>query len=76
MPCGIEGARGVVLNLTGDPTMSLRDVDEAVQYIHKRAHPEVDIIVGIVVQPEMVGKVQATLIATDFDDAYVSASQG
>ena len=73
---GIEGARGVVLNLTGDPTMSLRDVDEAVQYIHKRAHPEVDIIVGIVVQPEMVGKVQATLIATDFDDAYVSALQG
>ena len=72
----VTGARGVVLNLTGDPTMSLRDVDEAVQYIHKRAHPEVDIIVGIVVQPEMVGKVQATLIATDFDDAYVSASQG
>ena len=73
---GIEGARGVVLNLTGDPKMSMRDVDEAVHYIHRSAHPEVNVIVGLVVQPEMSGKVQATLIATDFDDAYAAASDG
>ena len=59
-----------MLNLTGGPAMSLRDVDEAVHYIHAHAHPEVNIIAGLVVQPEMTGKVQATLIATDFDDAY------
>ena len=73
---GIEGARGVVLNITGSPAMSLRDVDEAVHYIHRNAHPEVNVIVGLVVQPEMAGRVQATLIATDFDDAYIPASQG
>ena len=73
---GIDGARGIVLNLTGDPTMSLRDVDEAVHYIHKSAHPEVNVIVGLVVQPEMAGRVQATLIATDFDDSYIPASEG
>ena len=73
---GIEGARGVVLNITGSPAMSLRDVDEAVHYIHRNAHPEVNVIVGLVVQPEMVGRVQATLIATDFDDTYIPASQG
>jgi len=73
---GIEGARGVVLNLTGDPKMSMRDVDEAVHYIHKSAHPEVNVIVGLVVQEEMAGRVQATLIATDFDDAYIPAPQG
>ena len=73
---GIEGARGVVLNLTGDSKMSMRDVDEAVHYIHRSAHPEVNVIVGLVVQPEMSGKVQATLIATDFDDAYAAASDG
>ena len=73
---GIEGARGVVLNITGSPAMSLRDVDEAVHYIHRNAHPEVNVIVGLVVQPEMAGRVQATLIATDFDDTYISAPQG
>ena len=73
---GIEGARGVVLNITGSPAMSLRDVDEAVHYIHRNAHPEVNVIVGLVVQPEMAGRVQATLIATDFDDTYIPASQG
>ena len=72
----VVGARGVVLNLTGDPTMSLRDVDEAVHYIRKSAHPEVNVIVGLVVQEEMAGKVQATLIATDFDDTYIPVSEG
>ena len=56
--------------------MSLRDVDEAVHYIHKSAHPEVNVIVGLVVQPEMAGSVQATLIATDFDEAYIPVSEG
>ena len=60
-----------MLNLTGDPTMSLRDVDEAVHYIHRTAHPEVNVIVGLVVQEGMAGRVQATLIATDFDDSYI-----
>lgn len=69
------GARGIVLNLTGAPSMSLRDVDEAVHYIRKSAHPEVNVIVGLVVQPGMEGRVQATLIATDFDDAYICAVQ-
>ena len=73
---GVDGARGIVLNLTGGPAMSLRDVDEAVHYIHKSAHPEVNVIVGLVVQPEMAGRVQATLIATDFDDTYIPAPQG
>ena len=72
----VVGARGVVLNLTGDPAMSLRDVDEAVHYIRKSAHPEVNVIVGLIVQEEMAGKVQATLIATDFDDTYIPASEG
>ena len=73
---GVDGARGIVLNLTGGPAMSLRDVDEAVHYIHKSAHPEVNVIVGLVVQEEMAGRVQATLIATDFDDSYIPAPQG
>ena len=65
----VTGARGVVLNLIGGPSMSLRDVDEAVHCIRRSAHPAVNVIAGLVVQPEMEGSVQATLIATDFDDA-------
>ena len=70
------GARGVVLNLTGGPAMSLRDVDEAVRYIHGHAHPAVNIIAGLVVQESMAGKVQATLVATDFDESYVPPEEG
>ncbi len=70
------GARGVVLNLTGGPAMSLRDVDEAVHYIHGHAHPAVNIIAGLVVQENMAGKVQATLVATDFDESYVPPEEG
>lgn len=70
------GARGVVLNLTGGPAMSLRDVDEAVRYIHEHAHPAVNIIAGLVVQEDMAGKVQATLVATDFDESYVPPEEG
>ena len=72
----VVGARGVVVNFTGDPRMSLRDIDEAVHYIHRRAHPEVNVIVGVVVQQEMEGRVQATLIATDFDDGYTPITDG
>ena len=70
------GARGVVLNLTGGPAMSLRDVDESVRYIHGHAHPAVNIIAGLVVQEDMAGKVQATLVATDFDESYVPPEEG
>ena len=70
------GARGVVLNLTGGPAMSLRDVDEAVSYIHGHAHPAVNIIAGLVVQESMADKVQATLVATDFDESYVPPEEG
>ncbi len=71
----VAGARGVVLNLTGDPKMSLSDVDEAVRRIRENAHPEVNVIAGLVVRPEMEGKVQATLIATDFDDSAAVRKQ-
>ena len=72
----ITGARGVVLNLTGGPKMSLCDVDEAVNYVHTQTHPAVNIIAGLVVQDDMEEKVQATLVATDFDDAYTAPAKG
>ena len=55
--------------------MSMRDVDEAVRYLQTNAHPEVNIIAGLVVQPEMAGKVQATVVATDFDEEFLRRNQ-
>lgn len=67
----LSGARGIILNLTGDSSLSLYDVDEASRYIVKHTDPEVNIILGTVQDETMKGKVQATIIATDFADSVV-----
>ncbi len=67
----LKGARGIVLNLTGDSSLSLYDVDEATRYIVESTDPEVNVILGTVEDPTMNGAVQATIIATDFADSVV-----
>lgn len=67
----LKGARGIVLNLTGDSSLSLYDVDEATRYIVESTDPEVNVILGTVEDPTMDGAVQATIIATDFADSVV-----
>ena len=62
----LRGARGVILNLTGEESMSLLDVDNATRYICDQTDPEVNIILGTVIDEQMKGQVQATIIATDF----------
>ncbi|WP_320643751.1 cell division protein FtsZ [Selenomonas sp.] len=62
----LKGARGVILNLTGDESMTLTDVDDATHFICDQTDPNVNIILGTVIDPSMHGKVQATIIATDF----------
>ena len=67
----LSGARGIILNLTGDSSLSLFDVDEASRYIVKHTDPDVNIILGTVEDNSMKGAVQATIIATDFADSVV-----
>ena len=62
----LKGARGVILNLTGAENMSLYDVDNATKFICEQTDPNVNIILGTVIDENMKGKVQATIIATDF----------
>ena len=71
---GLKGARGVILNLTGDSSLSLYDVDEATRYIMDNSDEEVNIILGTVIDNSVGGKVQATIIATDFVDSVVMKS--
>ena len=65
----LKGARGVIINLTGDESLSLYDVNEATRYVYEHTDPDVNIILGAVVDEAMAGSVQATIIATDFADS-------
>jgi cell division protein FtsZ len=63
----VKGARGVIINVTGGPDLSLVEVSEASAIIQEAAHEEANIIFGAVVDPKMEGKVKITVIATGFD---------
>ena len=70
----LKGARGVIFNITGDDTLALHDVNEAANYIFSQTEDDVNIILGTVVNPNMHGTVQATIIATDFADSLALKS--
>jgi cell division protein FtsZ len=72
----VHGARGVIINITGGPDLTLAEVSEASEIIHAAAHEEANIIFGAVVEPEMEGKVKITVIATGFDRIRADISPG
>ena len=63
----VNGARGVIINVTGGPDMSLMEVNEASSIIQEAAHEEANIIFGAVVDPTLNGKIKITVIATGFE---------
>jgi len=63
----VNGARGVIINVTGGPDMALMEVNEALTVIQEAAHEEANIIFGAVVDEALTGKVKITVIATGFD---------
>jgi cell division GTPase FtsZ len=63
----VNGARGVIINVTGGPDMSLMEVNEASCVIQESAHEDANIIFGAVIDPNLSGKVKITVIATGFD---------
>src|SRR5215213_971682 len=63
----VKGARGVIINVTGGPDMSLLEVNEALTIIQESAHEDANIIFGAVVDPKLANKVKITVIATGFD---------
>ena len=68
----VNGARGVIVNVTGGPDMSLMEVNEALTIIQEAAHEEANIIFGAVVDSTLNGRIKITVIATGF--AHVRAS--
>ncbi len=63
----IEGARGILLNITGGPDLSLHEVYEASQIIRSVAHPEVNLIFGAVIDEAMGERMRITVVATGFE---------
>jgi cell division protein FtsZ len=63
----IDGARGILFNVTGGADLSLYEVNEAASIIKQTAHPDVNLIFGAVVDQEMEDEIRITVIATGFD---------
>ncbi len=70
----LKGARGILLNITGDENLPLFDVNEAASYIYSQTEDDVNIIFGAVIDKNMNGVVQVTIIATDFVDSLALKS--
>jgi cell division protein FtsZ len=62
----VNGARGVIINVTGGPDLSLVEVSEASSIVQEAADEDANIIFGAVVDPSLKGKVKITVIATGF----------
>lgn len=64
----IDGARGILFNVTGGPDLTLFDVNQAAAIIKETAHPDVNLIFGAVIDPSMKDTVRITVIATGFEN--------
>jgi cell division protein FtsZ len=62
----IEGARGLLINITGGQNMTLNEINEATTLIQKEAHEEANIIWGMVIDEAMKEELRVTVIATGF----------
>lgn len=65
----IEGARGLLINITGGENMTLSEINEATSIIQKEAHEDANVIWGMVIDPSMKEDIRITVIATGFGKA-------
>ncbi|MEW6108685.1 MAG: cell division protein FtsZ [Nitrospirota bacterium] len=64
----IEGAKGILINITGGLELSLSEVQDATSLIYDSAHEEVNVIFGAVIDPDINDEVRVTVIATGFEE--------
>lgn len=65
----IDGARGILFNVTGGPDLTLFEVNEAAAIIKETAHPDVNLIFGAVIDPNLGNEMHITVIATGFESS-------
>ena len=74
MQTSINGARGVLINITGSEDMGLDDIESAASLVQEAAHPEANIIFGASFDPSMEDEIRVTVIATGFDENAAAAA--
>jgi cell division protein FtsZ len=67
----IDGARGILFNVTGGSALTLFEVNQAAAIIKETAHPDVNLIFGAVIDPNLGDEIRVTVIATGFDRTNV-----
>ena len=67
----IDGAKGVIFNVSGGQDTTLDEVTSASEVIKSKVHPEANIIFGSVTNPKLNGKIKITVIATGFDSNQI-----
>ena len=68
METSINGAHGVLINITGSEDMGLDDIESAASLVQEAAHPDANIIFGATFDPTMEDEIRVTVIATGFDE--------
>jgi len=63
----INGARGIIINITGGPSLSLYEVNEAAEIVVAACDPEVNMIFGASIDDNMTDEIKVTVIATGFE---------
>ena len=71
----IDGARGVILNVTGSPDMGLEEVEEAAAMVRAAAHQDVHIIFGAAIDDTLDDEIRITVVATGFDENIRNAKK-
>lgn len=72
----IDGAKGVLFNITGGSDLGMYEIDEAARVITELTDPEAKIIFGAVIDPEMEGELKITVIATGFEGKKKEEEKG
>jgi cell division protein FtsZ len=72
----ISGAQGVLVNITGGPSMSLFEVDEATEIIREAAGEEANVILGAVIDEQLTDEILVTVIATGFNRRITQQTKG
>ena len=70
----IEGARGILINITGSPDIGLEEVDQAASLVQQAVHPDALTIFGATFDETMDDEIRVTVIATGFDKAEKGSS--
>ena len=71
----LKGARGVLINITGGPDMTLFEVDEAANRIRDEVDPDANIIFGATFDEELTGRIRITVVATGIDAQMMEQPQ-